>query len=269
MDYSKLSAVTDSVRTGKPLKQKATAAGLKVKYHENPLNEINLITRVTDSKKKLMIMDTRGIHDLMNMSREDMRKFLARITDSDRRRVLNAIKTAKRIADGGGEQLAYILLDDLLANVQFDPSKFNVKTLDDFTSTQEYAQFDENTQVLIGKIKNDEFDPEIDSKLIDAFESHLPTGHKSKLRGVVSASIDTGEEFDMDEPEDTWSEEDNEFSEFTDAIHADVTSFIKSHSLRSAISDAEATIAKYLGKRSYKFVSDAYWEEYDKAVKDQ
>lgn len=262
MDYSKLSTVTDSLSKGKQHHVPATAVGLKVQEHRNPLDSIRTVTKVADAKSGVVVLDTKGIRDLMRMPREDRRKFLARCSDSNRRRILDAMNAVKRISDAGADKLGYMLLDDLLSNVLFDPSGYNKETLDTYVATQEYTEFDEDTKKLIDKVSKDAFDGTADKDLLDKFESHLQGA--SKLRSI-SGNITSQ---NTQEPsEDTW--EDDLKEEFTDSVAADCKAFLHAKDAKVLGTLVSDTISMYKNKRSLQFMTDSYWEAFDKAFKEQ
>lgn len=188
MDYSKLSGVTDSLKGNKP--SSVTVDSVET-YSESPLDQLNREHIADDQKqttnklsKQVVLLDSVGLKQLASLSREQKRKFLARLTDSQRRRVLAQLD---KIKDSGfSEQLGYVLLDDLLANAQFEPSDYNMQSLDKFVNTQEYVTFEPEITQLIEKVKNGTFDASSDASLVEKLAT-LMEPRKCRMAETVSA----------------------------------------------------------------------------------
>ena len=187
MDFSKLASVADSLNGNKP--STVTVADREV-YEQSPLDQLN-VEKIADEQKpatfnkyKYIILDSVGIKHLAALSRDQKRKVLARLTDSERRRVLNQLE---KIKDSGfSEQLGYVLLDDLLANAQFEPSDYNMQSLDKFVNTQEYVTFEPEITQLIAKVKNGTFDVSSDAQLVEKL-AILMAPRKCRLAETISA----------------------------------------------------------------------------------
>lgn len=196
MDYKKLSKVHDAVKGVAPV----SVSGKKVVDEENPLDILaNSPSRVEDNlQTKYIILDSVQIEKLMSMNAAQRKKFLGKLTDSQRRHVLeemSRIKEQNKVKDSGfSEKLAYTLLDQQLANYLYAPDDFNKENLE-----QVYNQYKDaysgdtvklyNVILNAGKVENTPENDELLQKFAATIEG------PSQLVDVVSVlSTDLTEE---------------------------------------------------------------------------
>jgi hypothetical protein len=263
MDYSKLAQVTDSIN-GRG-KQNVTAEGRPVKDQKNPLDALEEREHITDtSKPKAIIIDSLFLKKLAKAPREERRKFISRLSDSARKRVLNELKMIK---DSQGNKLGYILLDDLLANIITDPSSENLNNINDFLKSQSYIEITEALQKLIDQVKAGEV--ELDADAIAELTKGMD-GRACRVASLVaektqdSAAEDT---FELPEEVDITKED---TTTLVDAAKANVAAFKNHLSFHQVIDAAEDLLAEMQGKnRGYAKASEIYWKAFDEAWSEQ
>lgn len=260
MDFSKLAKVADSVSRGG--KQNVPAKGRKVNENiPHPLDALEDRERITDNSSKVIIIDDVFIKNLSNTSRENRRKILSRLTDSQRRRVLSSLK---RIKDNSSSPLlGFILLDDLLANVAFDFSDTSVSNLDTFLETQSYIEITEHLRNLIDQVKAGDVDLDKDGieELVKGLE-----GRKSNLVESLGGE-DAVEGFEIPEEEELTEED---FTELNDAVASHLELFRTNRDIKEIVDASEEVISSLQKRnRSYLQSSTKYWELFNKAFKEQ
>ena len=257
MDFGKLAKVADSISKGKG-KQNVPASGRQVSDEKNPLDALEDREKITDQSQKTIIIDDLFIRKLADATRDQRRKFLSRLNDSQRRRVLVELK---RIKDSGfSERLGYVLLDGLLANVAFDPTKESIQNLNDFIESQNYFDMSDNMKVLVEQVRAGSVD--LDKKALEEL--------KSGLGGRESHLIDNiGEQDDFEIPEEEELTEED-ISSLEDSVKQHVALFKKNKKFREVTDAADKVISGFQGKnRNYAKTSNAYWGAFEKAWKEQ
>lgn len=138
IDYSKLSHVIDG--WSNPSKQTATAPKSAPK-EGSVLDRMEVRAKIVDEKKpsvKVMILDDCQITKIMTAPREEKRKILSRLTDSQRRRVLSRYREIQRIKDDESvEKLNLVNLDSLLNNCIYSSDDYNMTLLSQWKSAYE------------------------------------------------------------------------------------------------------------------------------------
>lgn len=159
MDFKKLAQVTDSVKGIKPV---ALPSNIDLDDTEvSPLNGIELRSKVKDEKspketpevQKVIILDDKRIKKLFSLARTERNKFLAKLSDSQRRSVLERYKELtnivdskpSKVKDATHDNLDLVVADQLLANMFFSPTQFNI---DNVNAQFDAVQYDENTVAL-------------------------------------------------------------------------------------------------------------------------
>lgn len=257
MDFGKLAKVADSISKGKG-KQNVPASGRQVADEKNPLDALEDREKITDQSQKTIIIDDVFIRKLADATRDQRRKFLSRLTDSQRRRVLVSLK---RIKDSGAsERLGYVLLDDLLANVAFDPTKESVKNLNDFVESQNYFEMSDNMKVLVEQVLSGSVD--LDKKALEELKSGL-----GERESHLIANIGEQDDFEIPEEEELTEEDINSLE---DSAKQHVALFKQNKNFREVNDAADEVISVFQGKnRNYAKTSNAYWGAFEKAWKEQ
>jgi len=254
MDFKKLAKVADSISQGS--KQKVTAEGRQVIDGTNPLDALEEREKIKDSSTKVVIIDDQFLKKLSQASRGDRRKFISRLSDSQKRRVLTGLK---KIKDSGySERLGYILLDDLLANVLVEPSETNVKNLDDFVEEQQYMSLSDNMRTLIDQVTSGDLD--LNKDALAELQSGMGerTSHLISLKGEEEPS----DEFEIPEEEELTEEE---IATLEDSAKKHVELFKKNKNFCEVTDAADEIIAEMQGKnRNYGKTSKAYWDAFKK-----
>jgi len=228
MDFEKLSQVTDSFVSPSGRRQTSVStAPPEVVDYKNPLDELDDKARITDnvvsrprpqrtpaqvpspSHQRCFILDKKGIRGIAAMKRDDRRKFLSRLSDSDRRKVLSAIQSVKVLDASYQDKLGVQLTDDLIANCIFDPSEYNLKALETFMSTQDYIDFDPEVLDFINNVINGEFDAQtgdttVWNNLCDEYDI------RSRVVENQSSMSDDGEDEDEELEDEDVEDEDLE-----------------------------------------------------------
>lgn len=253
MDFTKLSQVADSLREGKshvsPIVQ-----GREVKDQKNPLDSIDVREKITDSEK-VIIVDSIFIKKLKEASRSKRRALLARLTDSQRKRVLNMLK---RVADSAESKLGYITLDTLLANYVYDPSQVNKSNIENFVRDQRYFEYTQQLQDLVQEVL--EGITPLSEEGLSQLESGLE-GTPSRLAAF------SGEVFEVPEEEELTEED---ITTLQDAAKEHAKLWQENHNFTEIRDAAEDLLAEFQGKnRDYKKSSEIYWKQFDEASKEQ
>lgn len=138
IDYSKLVHVTDGLVD--PSRKTATAPKSAPK-EGSVLDRMEVRAKIVDEKKssvKVMILDDCQITKIMTAPREEKRKILSRLTDSQRRRVLSRYREIQRIKDDESvEKLNLVNLDSLLNNCIYSSDDYNMTLLSQWKSAYE------------------------------------------------------------------------------------------------------------------------------------
>lgn len=140
MDFKKLSRISDK-------DQVVSVEGLEISESSNPLDNLDVRTKVTDSKRKFIVLDNVELKRIMNLSSSDRRKILSKLSDSQRRRVLSQI--AKIRDDESLTKLDLVNIDNVITNYAFGRDEFNKSLLSDFVN--KYSS-DESYSVIINVI---------------------------------------------------------------------------------------------------------------------
>lgn len=260
MDFSKLAKVADSVSRGG--KQNVPAKGRKVNENvPHPLDALEDRERIIDNSSKVIIIDDVFIKNLANTSRENRRKVLSRLTDSQRRRVLSSLKKVKD--NSSNTLLGYILLDDLLANVAFDFSDNAISNLDIFLETQSYIDISDHLQNLINQVKEGSVD--FDEDGID----ELVKGLEGKKSNFVESLGDKApaEGFEIPEEEELTEED---VAELSDAVLNHLEMFKNNRNIKEIVDASEEAISSLQKRnRGYLQSSAKYWEIFNKEFQEQ
>lgn len=253
MDFVKLSKVTLEIQSGKKIPQ--VVDGRSVEEVKNPLDEINTKEKITDTEK-VIVIDSTFIKKLKSASRETKRKFLSRLTDSQRKRVLTLLK----VKDSSASQLGFITFDTLLSNYKYDPSELNKKNIEEFLEYQSYFEYTDALKELVEAVLEgkENLPEEGMTQLIEGLE-----GAESRLAAF------SGDLIDVDIPdEEELTEEDIET--LKDSARLSAFSFKKENNVRKMLDSAEDLLTEFQGKnRSYSKSSKVYWDEFDKAWEEQ
>lgn len=136
MDYSKLIR-TCSDWTGS---RREAQAPKSVPAQRSVLDSIDLRGRIADSEEektqtKVMIIDDTQIRRIMDAPRDERRKVLSRLTDSQRRRLLARYRELTRVKDDASvDKLNYVNLDGILNDCVYVPDAYHLDLLDQWTS---------------------------------------------------------------------------------------------------------------------------------------
>lgn len=140
MDYGKLTHLTDALVSGH--KQPATAPKSLPKS-ESVLDKMEIRSKISDEAKtpsnvKVMILDDTQILRIMNAPRDEKRKILSRLTDSQRRRMLARYRELQKVKDDSSvDKLNLVNLDSLLNNCMVSPDDYNLQLLAQWKSIYE------------------------------------------------------------------------------------------------------------------------------------
>jgi len=140
MDYGKLTHLTDALVGGH--KQSATAPKSLPKS-ESVLDKMEIRSKISDDAKtpsnvKVMILDDTQILRIMNAPRDEKRKILSRLTDSQRRRMLARYRELQKVKDDSSvDKLNLVNLDSLLNNCMVSPDDYNLQLLAQWKSVYE------------------------------------------------------------------------------------------------------------------------------------
>lgn len=133
IDYSKLAHISDGLVN--PSKRSAVAPS-KLPSGESVLDKMEVRAKIADSKSiKVMILDDVQINKIMTAPREEKRKILSRLTDSQRRRVLARFRELQKIKDDESvDKLNLANLDALLNNCIYSSDEYNMQLLSQWKS---------------------------------------------------------------------------------------------------------------------------------------
>lgn len=138
IDYSKL-VRTCSDWTG--AKREVAQAPKSVPSDRSVLDKIDCRGKIVDSEAekpqtKVMIIDDVQIRRIMNAPRDEKRKILSRLSDSQRRRLLARYNELSKIKDDETvNKLNYVNLDAILNDCVYVPDAYHLDLLDQWTST--------------------------------------------------------------------------------------------------------------------------------------
>lgn len=138
IDYSKLTHITSDWTSGK---RESAQAPKSMPGNGSVLDSIDLRGRITDSnaekpQTKVMIIDDVQIRRIMNAPRDEKRKILSRLSDSQRRRLLARYNELSKIKDDETvNKLNYVNLDAILNDCVYVPDAYHLDLLDQWTST--------------------------------------------------------------------------------------------------------------------------------------
>ncbi len=190
MDFSKLSKVSDDLLSGRK-QRAATAQGLIVEDEKSPLDSLETRTRVQDSKAaKVLILDDVQIKKIMSMDRASRRKFLSRISDSERRRIFNRYHQIKDEQEAS--KLDWVNLNALITNAAFSNNSYNKDLLVEFFKEHPQEEFSK-VKELADKFINDEYTSEDNELLMEVKEMFESKDIKTSLGEVVDAIYDSTE----------------------------------------------------------------------------
>lgn len=259
MDFKELAKVADSFDGSK---RHVTAEVRQVIDEKNPLDALEEREKISDSKT--VIIDAAFIKRLSNAPRDVRRKFLGRLSDSQRRRVLSLLKKHRVQDSGFSETLGFILLDDLLANAIYDPTEENIESLDYFIKTQNYAYFSDSIMKLVEQVKSG--DDSLDSEAIDELSASIAP-RASRVQTIVGEKESLDEDFQIPEEEDLTDED---IATLGDAAKKNVDLLLKNRSFKEILDAADDLLADMQGKnRRYSESSNVYWKAFEDAWKEQ
>lgn len=149
MDYNKLSSITDSVNKPQtPKLEKRNVADLEVEKPASVLDKINTKVRIGDSAKeakvKYVFIDDAFIAKVMGAPRAQKRAYLSKLTDAQRRRLLDRWS---QIKDASVTQLDLVNCATLLQNAIFNPNEYNKNLLKEFVEAHGEEEFNDIKQL--------------------------------------------------------------------------------------------------------------------------
>lgn len=206
MDFDKLSKVTDSVtstRSNHRSVQSISSGGKVVEEEESILDSLDLKEKITDSvrvkkeRTKFIILDNASITKITKMKRSDRTRFLSRLSDSQRRKVLSMIhKSTTHVkdavtdeepeniassatsADDSALKLHLDIANVLMNNAALTQSDYSLKTLKEFAEKELTSTEEKPIKELANLIADQEFsfesksDKEVLKSALDIFSEY-------------------------------------------------------------------------------------------------
>lgn len=256
MDFKELARVADTL-DGK-VKSVVSGQGLEVQESENPLDALEVKTRVQDTKQKVIILDGKKITSILDGPREERRKFLARLTDSQRRKVLQVYQDTKKIKDNNfSDKLFFVLLDENLSNFIYAPTEYNKQLLQEILQKNEYP---EEIQNLVNYIIDDTFDLTLEDHSA-AYDLYLDKLNELEIDSAVEKTLETMNISDSVKSKVSDSEiNTTQMGEIASAAVADLDSW-DGKDISTLNEASENSINKFVKKGlDYDKVSEAYWD---------
>ena len=256
MDFKKLAQVTDSVKGIKPV---ALPSNIDLDDNEtSPLNGIELRSKVKDEKspkenpeiQKVIILDDKRIKKLFSLARTERNKFLAKLSDSQRRSVLERYKELTNIVDSKPSKvkdathanLDLVVADQLLANMFFSPTQFNINNVN---AQFDAVQYDENTVALKEHLLSGN---QVPADVLEEYKNALGNDGNSMLIKALETEEQPGDE-EVPLPE----------AEVDASVAEDLENLGDSFSVVKLIDKVEDSITKITIKgHNYTKVRDAY-----------
>lgn len=252
MDFGKLSQVTDSLSNPDKSKKKdyPKVEGRTVVKDVNPFGSSKTTKRpIADAvNSRVIVVDSLFIKRLKEVTREQRRKFLSRLTDSQRKRVLNMMK----IGDDDKSKLEFITLDTLLANYVYDPSEVNKANITDFLDTTSLSITD-GLKTLVDEV-------------LDGKETLSDEGLQELNEGLdgVNSRLEafSGEEVKVDEETDLTEEE---VTSLEDSAKKHVEELFADKDFAAIQDKAEVLLADMqLKNKRYGDSAKIYWDTFKK-----
>lgn len=233
MDYKELSKVHDAVTKGVA---PVSVSGKKVVDEKNPLDALASSPEHIEDKSvvKYIILDSVQINKLRSMTASQRKRFLGKLTDSQRRHVLDEMTRLKeqesQVKDSGfSVKLAYTLLDQQLANFLYEPSKPNRENLE-----QVYDQYkdvwDDNTVAFYTSVLNNGkfVDTDENVKLLEGFLSNIDgESQVSLILSVLSESQEEAPEMSEEEEQAIVNQAESDAQLAFDSAEFDITAAVQ------------------------------------------
>lgn len=257
MDFGKLSQVTDSLSNPDKSKKKdyPKVEGRTIVKDVNPFGSSKSVKHpIADAaNSRVIVVDSLFIKRLKEVTREQRRKFLSRLTDSQRKRVLNMMK----IGDDDKSKLEFITLDTLLANYVYDPSDVNKANITDFLDTTSLSITD-GLKTLVDEV-------------LDGKETLSDEGLQELNEGLdgVNSRLEafSGEEVQIDEESDLTEEE---VTSLEDSAKKHVEELFTDKDFSAIQDKAEVLLADMqLKNKRYGDSAKVYWDAFKKFFNNQ
>ena len=238
MDFKKLAEITDSVVNNKPV----SSSIRQVHTNINPIDAVNslhdstvrrnrMLNRVktvrepqVKSVTKYVILDSAFVSKFNSMSVSQKKFLRSKLSDSQNKRLTRLAKDEQNKLT-----VFYILLDNYIANVLYNPSDENLSNLETFVQDNDDKGLSVEQKQVIDDVLNGSTD--IPEDFIDEIESY--TGVSAISNYAVTKEAEDQEEFT-----------DEENSYLDDSAREIATAFLVDHSVANMQTSIQSSARK-------------------------
>lgn len=170
IDFKSLSKVADSMYSHGKSKVADIKKDMRVSNTHNPLDMIDVRTKDCSKTKHIdktryVVLDHATAKNFRSKDRQSQRRFLSRLTDSERRKFLQMVKDAEENERRGDDLLDLQVFPVLLSNAVNSQSASDLELLNDFVSNRNLPSA---CQTLTEKVLSDDIDFDTDYNLIQS-----------------------------------------------------------------------------------------------------
>lgn len=218
LNFKELSKITDS-HYNRGESKRVVADSLEVNDTQNPLDLLDVrskdCAKTVGRERRYVVLDNATARNFKKKDRAFRRRFLSRLSDSERRKFLQMVKDAEEedVKEQGNEQLDTQVFGVLLNNAVNSQSDKDLDLLNDFISTHDVS---EPCRRLAEKVYEGDVDFDTDEDLIVSVCDMVDDEDETLLASFRSVyEIDTNGEselnvdFDTDTIEDSVDEDDD------------------------------------------------------------